>query len=268
MQYAQNMKTMNSVTRQVYMRNHIGSLDTFPEEIILLPTMRCNYNCVTCSQNHADEREYPASFIEELKGILPFAKFVNITGGEPLLYKHFDELISVISQGQCDYWLVTNASLLTERWRAKLLDSPLRTIKFSIDGGTPQAYSRIRTVGNFFKVLKNIAEFMELATPTGLAVVKTLAEDYGPLPLGSVLAVGYGSGTYSTGAYPTFLRAFLVEEGQRRARCGDSQERLGAVDPGEPIGPTRGRGDVFGPHGHPYYGPNAHMTNGKRFTED
>jgi len=109
---------------------------------------------------------------------------------------------------------------------------------------------------------------MELATPTGLAVVKTLAEDYGPLPLGSVLAVGYGSGTYSTGAYPTFLRAFLVEEGPRRARRGDSEERTGAVDPGEPIGPTRGRGDVFGPHGHPYYGPNAHMTNGKRFTED
>ena len=56
MLYAQNMKTMNSVARQVYMRNHIGALDTFPEEIILLPTMRCNYNCVTCGQNHADER--------------------------------------------------------------------------------------------------------------------------------------------------------------------------------------------------------------------
>ncbi|OIO01191.1 MAG: hypothetical protein AUJ49_08430 [Desulfovibrionaceae bacterium CG1_02_65_16] len=160
MLYAQNMKTMNSVARQVYMRNHIGALDTFPEEIILLPTMRCNYNCVTCGQNHADEREYPQSFMEELKGILPFAKFVNITGGEPLLYKHFDELISVISAGHCDYWLVTNASLLTERWRAKLLDSPLRTIKFSIDGGSPQAYARVRPVGNFFKVLKNIAEFM------------------------------------------------------------------------------------------------------------
>jgi uncharacterized protein (DUF111 family) len=52
---------------------------------------------------------------------------------------------------------------------------------------------------------------LELATPTGLAVVKTLAEAYGPLPLGTVRGVGYGSGTYSAGPYPTFLRAFLID---------------------------------------------------------
>lgn len=52
---------------------------------------------------------------------------------------------------------------------------------------------------------------MELATPTGLAVVKTLADGYGPLPLGTALAVGYGSGTYSAGPYPTFLRAWLLD---------------------------------------------------------
>lgn len=160
MRYAQNMKVMNNITRQVAMRNHIGELSSFPEEIILLPTMRCNYRCRTCGQNHDDPREYPQSFINELKDILPFARFVNITGGEPLLYPHFDELVSVIAAAPCDYWLVTNASLLTERWRAKLLDTPLRTIKFSIDGGTPQAYARVRPVGSFFKVLKNIGEFM------------------------------------------------------------------------------------------------------------
>ncbi len=52
---------------------------------------------------------------------------------------------------------------------------------------------------------------MELATPTGLAVVKTLASAYGPLPLGTVLGVGYGSGAYSAGAYPTFLRVYLID---------------------------------------------------------
>ena len=56
---------------------------------------------------------------------------------------------------------------------------------------------------------------LELATPTGLCVVKTLATGYGPLPLGSVLGVGYGSGAYSTGAYPTFLRAYLIDEDDR-----------------------------------------------------
>ena len=160
MEYAANMKALNSIDRQVFMHNHIGKLESFPEEIILLPTMRCNYNCVTCTQNHSDAREYPESFLKELADILPFARFVNITGGEPLLYKHFDELVSLITSRHCTYWLVTNGSLLNENWRQKLLDSTLQTIKFSIDGGSPQAYSRIRTVGNFFKVMQNITEFM------------------------------------------------------------------------------------------------------------
>jgi len=162
MEYAANMKALNSIARQVFMHNHIGKLESFPEEIILLPTMRCNYNCVTCTQNHSDAREYPESFLKELADILPFARFVNITGGEPLLYKHFDELVSLITSRHCTYWLVTNGSLLNENWRQKLLDSTLQTIKFSIDGGSPQAYSRIRTVGNFFKVMQNITEFMRL----------------------------------------------------------------------------------------------------------
>ncbi len=66
---------------------------------------------------------------------------------------------------------------------------------------------------------------MELATPTGLTLVKTLAESYGPLPLGSVLAVGYGSGTYSGGAYPTFLRAYLIEDGPG---AGEDHDECGA----------------------------------------
>lgn len=59
----------------------------------------------------------------------------------------------------------------------------------------------------------------ELATPTGLCLVKTLAGSYGPLPLGSVLGVGYGSGTYSNGAYPTFLRTYLIEDGALDDDC-------------------------------------------------
>ncbi|MDP2848243.1 MAG: LarC family nickel insertion protein [Humidesulfovibrio sp.] len=77
---------------------------------------------------------------------------------------------------------------------------------------------------------------MELATPTGLAVLKTLADAYGPLPLGSIHSLGYGSGTYSTGAYPTFLRAYLLE-----AEAGKDHKHQGQSG-----------------HGTAYYGPHGH----------
>ena len=101
---------------------------------------------------------------------------------------------------------------------------------------------------------------MELATPTGLAVLKTLAGDYGPLPLGSILALGYGSGTYSTGAYPTFLRAYLLE-------AEDATEHKHGHGHGH--GHTHGNhlenedyGTIFyGPHGHEggYQGQGRHV---------
>ena len=161
MSYYANMKTINSIARQVYAANHLGELDSFPEEITLTPTMHCNFNCVTCTQDHKDPREYPQSFIAQLEEILPFVKFVNINGGEPLLYKHLDELITTITAKETRFWLVTNGSLLNESWREKLVGSALQVIKFSIDGGTPQAYAAVRPHGTFFKVLGNIAQFMK-----------------------------------------------------------------------------------------------------------
>ncbi|OIO01825.1 MAG: hypothetical protein AUJ49_07115 [Desulfovibrionaceae bacterium CG1_02_65_16] len=107
---------------------------------------------------------------------------------------------------------------------------------------------------------------MELATPTGLAVIKTLADAYGPLPLGTVEAVGYGSGTYSTGAYPTFLRAYLIKTESATRRGSGAAGHL--RDAGHGSGPTRGRGDLFGPHGHPHHGAHAHTSSGREFAED
>lgn len=84
---------------------------------------------------------------------------------------------------------------------------------------------------------------MELATPTGMAVVKTLADEYGRLPLGSALGLGYGSGTYSGGAYPTFLRAWLLD-------CAEGQT-------------DGGRGHGHG-HGHDRHHDHGHAHGRKR----
>jgi len=49
----------------------------------------------------------------------------------------------------------------------------------------------------------------EATTPTGAAVLTTLAEAYGPPPAMSVSAVGCGAGTRETGPLPNVLRVFL-----------------------------------------------------------
>ena len=51
----------------------------------------------------------------------------------------------------------------------------------------------------------------EATTPTGAAVLTTLAESYGPLPPMTVQAVGYGAGACEGGDVPNLLRVFVGE---------------------------------------------------------
>ncbi|MGE4290976.1 MAG: LarC family nickel insertion protein [Desulfovibrio sp.] len=53
---------------------------------------------------------------------------------------------------------------------------------------------------------------MEAATPTGVALIRSLAKQQGELPEGRVVSVGCGCGTRSSDAVPTMLRAFLLEQ--------------------------------------------------------
>ncbi len=49
----------------------------------------------------------------------------------------------------------------------------------------------------------------ELITPTGAAVLTTLADEFGPLPAMSVSAIGYGAGTRDGASVPNLLRVFV-----------------------------------------------------------
>jgi uncharacterized protein (TIGR00299 family) protein len=51
----------------------------------------------------------------------------------------------------------------------------------------------------------------ELTTPTGLAVLSVLAQDFCPLPAMRPTAIGYGAGTSDPDGWPNVLRVFLGE---------------------------------------------------------
>lgn len=53
----------------------------------------------------------------------------------------------------------------------------------------------------------------ELMTPTGAAIISTLAESYGHLPMMRIERIGYGAGTRTYPKFPNVLRAILGETG-------------------------------------------------------
>lgn len=67
----------------------------------------------------------------------------------------------------------------------------------------------------------------ELCTPTGAALLRTFADDFGPMPAGQMLGSGYGCGTKD---FPraNCLRAFLLETQEKTGTANDTVTELRA----------------------------------------
>ncbi|MBI4807311.1 MAG: radical SAM protein [Desulfovibrio sp.] len=168
MEYTQNLKDLNELANSVYMTNHVGQVNSFPEFITVMPLVKCNYNCIMCAESERDsDKELSELALSRLEPILPFARTLFITGGEPLMYSHLERMLQSGAKAGCNLWMVSNGSLLTERKREMLLDAGLSQIKISLDAATPKTYKKIRG-GNFFKVLSNIGALSELKLKHGV----------------------------------------------------------------------------------------------------
>lgn len=93
----------------------------------IILTTKCNYQCRYCFAEGEKEKDGKITDLESLKKIIKVGKEfginkIKLTGGEPLLYPHMDELLEYIRKIEIPYVdLTTNISLLTEK-NIKLLN--------------------------------------------------------------------------------------------------------------------------------------------------
>lgn len=62
----------------------------------------------------------------------------------------------------------------------------------------------------------------ELTTPTGMALLRTLTSEFGPMPVLTPTAVGYGAGDADPEGWPNALRVFLARTPSRGVRERDT----------------------------------------------
>ncbi len=105
-------------------------------------TIKCNEHCWHCGSRCGDIDSKNELSLDEWKGILDEIKSeydghlpqINVTGGEPLLYPHFEELMTY-AKSLGFRWGMTSNAVLIDRGCAKMLErSGMRTISVSIDG--------------------------------------------------------------------------------------------------------------------------------------
>ncbi len=137
-----------------------------PKGIILLPTLNCNLNCSMCYIDKYSDinkelkpRDYE-NLIAELNRwwVKPYFYFL---GGEPLVYRYFNELIDVMVKNK--YGMVINTNgLLLSKFADKLVNDYVTTIDVSIDGREKQ-HDEIRGHKNLFQTaISGINEINEI----------------------------------------------------------------------------------------------------------
>lgn len=124
---------------------------------------RCNFRCVHCSvkrfQEKTDKRAFTLDDVRELSrqaDEMGLANFV-ITGGEPLVFPDFDELVEAIDPEK--FYLVadTNGWMLDDAKAKHLKKIGLDKIQLSLDGLLPEEHDAFRRrPGSHARVLRAI----------------------------------------------------------------------------------------------------------------
>ncbi len=123
------------LTRYI-IRNKFSKTTRYPLVLMLEPTHLCNLACSGCGRirEYADTIQAMMSLEECLASVdeCP-APVVTITGGEPFLYPHLNELVTAVLERGKHIYLCTNGILL-ENALATLPSHPNLTLNIHIDG--------------------------------------------------------------------------------------------------------------------------------------
>ena len=143
-------------------------------------TDRCNFRCVYCMPKDVYGHDYPFLPHAELLTFEEIARLarifkahgvekIRLTGGEPLLRRHLERLVAMLSDiGGLDLTLTTNGALLPKKAR-ELKDAGLNRVSVSLDALDDGIFRAMNDVD--FPVSR-VLDGIEAAAAAGLAPVK------------------------------------------------------------------------------------------------
>ena len=141
------------------------------KKLVIKPTMACTANCKTCQlrrdlhKNLINQKKL--SFEQWLKIFEDASKLgverLDISGGEPTLYKKLTDLIRA---GKSYGWYInlnTNGSLINEDYALRLIEAGLDSVSISIYSADPQIHDEMRnSKGLWEKATQAVETFSRL----------------------------------------------------------------------------------------------------------
>ncbi len=139
-------------------------------------TNACNLKCKHCFMLSGKKLENELTLEDWMKVLISFkengGEFVTFSGGEPLMFKNFPQIISHAHDLGLKSTVLSNGLL----WSDKLIHelAPfIDEIQFSLDGVDEETNSVVRGSGHFEKVVDTIVKFANVGVKTSVATTFT-----------------------------------------------------------------------------------------------
>lgn len=138
-----------------------------PLEVFIEPTNFCNLECIICPHSSGLKREKGFMAMEIFKRIIDQAaeaKALKVTlnfAGEPLMNRNIFDMIALAKSKNLYTRIHTNATLLSEEYSRKIIESGLDELSFSFDDARKDVYEKIRVNASYEKTLANIKAFLK-----------------------------------------------------------------------------------------------------------
>ena len=152
-------------------RKHSGIKDENRLDVIIMPTLDCNFACVYCYETRRTAKmtdKTEAAIKKWLEKQIPKYKVIMLHwfGGEPLLgYKRilsisqYATTLAAKSEVSCITHITTNGYLLNEMRSKELIDTGIYDFQITVDG-SPETHDQLRILrngkGTFKRLFKNI----------------------------------------------------------------------------------------------------------------
>lgn len=147
--------------------------------IELAITYRCQAACEFCYSDTLLNRGRKELSIKEIRQFWDEclklgAIHVNITGGEPMIRKDWDEAIAACNPERTIVSMVSNGELLTRKNVRRAKNAGLRYLQISLDSANPEIHDESRKVKNLFeKAIRGLEYAKEEGITVSLSTVVT-----------------------------------------------------------------------------------------------
>ncbi len=163
--YSTATKILNVIQCEYALFRKKPLLNSMPYIAKLEPTNICNIDCAFCYRKQVKYGFGSASFEDFKRMFDPLRRY--LCGailhhlGEPLLNKDICKIISYVHRNKVATYVSTNLNYLTDTLAANLVKSGLDVLSVSVDGITPEVYSKYRKGGDFSILMQNLKKIVE-----------------------------------------------------------------------------------------------------------